>query len=374
MYALVVLLMLVLAPVVSMAQPVTWHQLDIRDTDMPLLALLIQGLTPDSSLLGRGRFVDFRVAPDHTTLTPITCPNIARDTTQIRRGPLIHALNALRTVVGEEVIVQGGHVRTAGILQPGDGTTDCVLVQRPGAVGTFLRTVNDAGTSAGFSQGLQVSLGLRRFEGFTREPDGTFTPLTGVCNTDADGTITADVLFPEAMAVGWVVGYGYCNVQPTNAYTYHAFFCQDGVGCRILQDPEGQDLWLPAVTNDGLAYGSQARGEGIPSGKAYQIDLAVTPPAFTELPLPPPTTAGGTVLSCHPTAAGPQGWVCTAAERRANCPPPDNPTALCGVGAQWLALYDVPPEPTKQDKQRKEDRQKKARDPRTRADEKKDRR
>ena len=342
MTAIIVLcLSLILCPLLAHAQSVTWHQIAIPDPDRPLLPLLLQGLTPDGSLLGQGRLFDFRVAPDHSTVTPITCPNIARDTTQVRLGPLIHAVNALRTVVGDEAIVQGGQVRNAGILQV-EGSPDCVLVQRPGAVGTFLRAVNDAGRSAGVSQGPQPSLGLRRFEGFTREPDGTFTPLTGVCNTDEAGQGTAEVLHPEALAVGWLVGYGYCNLQPTNAYRYDAFYCQDGVGCQTLRDPEAHTLWLTAVTNAGLAYGSQATSEHVPQGKAYTIDLNAAPPAFTELPLPPASTPGGTVLSCHPTAAGPHGWVCEGREHLASCPPPENPFANCIITVQWLALADPP--------------------------------
>lgn len=352
MFGLLMLLSLVLAPLSVQAQPVTWTQLDIRDTDVPLRALIIRGVTADGSLLGDGRFVDFRVAPDRTTLTPITCPNIAHDPTQVRRGPDVHGINSLRTVVGEDVIVRGGQDRSiAGILQPDTGTTDCVLVQRPGAVSTFLQAINDAGTSAGVSVGPNVSLGLRRFEGFTRAPDGTFTPLTGVCNShvDANGqtVLTADVLFPEAMAGSWLVGYGYCDVRDTNEYRYEAFFCQDGAGCQTLRDPEGQTLAFVAVTSTGMSYGSQAVSENSPIGKAYRINLAVTPPDFTELPLPPPTTPGGTVRACHPTAAGPQGWVCASVEEIANCPPSTpHETVNCMVAAQWLALYTTPPATT----------------------------
>lgn len=357
MVALMLFLSLLLSPLVVQAQPFTWTPLDIRETEMPLAALLIRGLTPDGSLLGSGRFFDFRILPDHTTVTPITCPNIARDTTQLRRGPTIQALNLKRTVVGEEAIVQGGVVRGAGILQLED-SPDCVLVQRPGAVNTRLLAISDDGTAAGVSQGPNVSLGLRRFAGFTYR-DGVFTTLAGACNTDAAGTVTAEVLTPEAIATGWVVGYGYCNLQPTNAYRYEAFFCQDGHGCQTLRDPDGHTLWLAAVTNEGLAYGSQATSEFVPTGKAYQIDLRVEPKTFTELELPPATTAGGTVLACHPTAAGPQGYVCEAREQLASCPPPDNPFVNCVISVQWLGLYPPPVQqesPTKDKKLRDKER------------------
>lgn len=353
---------LVLCPLVASAQTFTWTQLTHLDPDSGRVGIF-RGVASNGTLILQGLFRTYRRAPDGT-LTAITCPNLTHPANQVQLSPTILGLadNAGLTVAGtDEIEVAPGVVRTVGILQDAGGT--CEVVTVPGAVATRLKAVSSTRASAGESQGPNVALGLRRFEGFERAPDGTLTTLKGVCDTDPDGVVSDDTMTPDAMAPGWLTFHAKCRLQPNNRYTYAGGACEDGGDCFLLTDPTHKSLWIPAVTEDGIAYGITAGDAGVIGGASWVIDLRTR--TMTPFPLPPPTTVGGTVKSFAPMAATATRVIGWASERKANCPDPTLTVVQdCTVTSQWLGTLQTPPEergkkPKKDkpdQKERKEDR------------------
>ena len=351
-----VLSVLFLLPTLVQAQTVTWHPLSLPDPDAPRRLVDLVGVSNGNALVGNTRRLAFRINAARE-LTPIFCPELPRDPTSIRSGPALFGLNnALKVALTDAIMESGNPFSTqVGILQAEGGA--CELVRVEGAVNTRLLAVADDDTSSGIYSGPNVALGQRRFKAFTRAADGTISPFGGLCESE--------VLWPEAKAIGAIVGYAHCRVDldppPSLPYVYDAFAYVDGA-FQILRAPGDRTLWCPAVTNHLLAYCVEAVAEQVSGGKAWKVDLNVTPPAYTALPLPPPQQ-GGPVTWCTPRAANDLGWwLCTGNEVLPNCPDPNVPFAQsCNVMQQWLAVPDEPPtkeKPPKRDKSEKEQRDK----------------
>jgi hypothetical protein len=344
-----VLSVLFLLPTLVQAQTVTWHPLSLPDPDAPRRLVDLVGVSNGNALVGNTRRLAFRINAARE-LTPILCPEIPRDPTSIRSGPAIVGLNNALKVALTDGVPVGGQVTEAGILQADGGP--CELVRVEGAVNTRLLAVADDDTSSGIYSGPNVALGQRRFKAFTRAADGTISPFGGLCENE--------VLWPEAKAIDVVVGYAHCRVDldppPSLPYVYDAFAYVDGA-FQILRAPGDRKLWCPAVNNHRLAYCVEAVAEQVTGGKAWKVDLNVTPPAYSALPLPPPQQ-GGTVTTCTPRAANDLGWwLCTGNEVLPNCPDPNVPFAQsCNVMQQWLAVPDEPDEPPTKDKRLKRDK------------------
>ena len=322
-----------LVPLVAQAQ-VTWTHLDRLDPEDATRRIQFRGVFTGGELIGVTRTKAWRITPPPTlNVTEILCP-AAVPTDPPLRPTELGGVNSGGTVVGTVVLSVGGQPRLGGLLQASDGT--CTLVPPPAPlVNLRLTAINDVGDSAGETQG--PTGGLSRFEGFRRAPDGTLTVLNNVCATDGDGNPTDDSLYPEAMGGPWLTFSAKCNLQPENSYRYEGGFCQEGVGCQTLRDPEGNALWIPAVTPQGTAYALAAPDAGILGGKSWVIDLPTQ--TFRDPDLPPPITAGGIVESFVPEAASAEWILGTAIERRQPCPPAP---ASCTVTAQWLGQLPAP--------------------------------
>jgi hypothetical protein len=345
---IVVLSVLFVLPTLSQAQTVTWHPLSLPDPDAPRRVLELVGVSNDNELVGNTRRLAFRINAARE-LTPILCPEIPRDPTSIRSGPALLGLNKALKVALTDAITVGGRGTEAGILQANGGA--CELVRVVDAVNTYLLAVADDDTSSGVYQAPGI-IGQRQFKAFTRAADGTISPFGGLCENEA--------LWPEAKAIGAIVGYAHCRVgldpPPSLSSVYDAFAYVDGA-FQILRAPGDKKLWCPAVNNHLLAYCIEANAEHVMGGKAWKVDLNVTPPAYSALPLPPPQQ-GGTVTTCTPRAANDLGWwLCLGTETLPNCPDPNVPFAQnCTVMQQWLAVPDEPPEPPTKDKRPKRDK------------------